>query len=103
MAKLQNYINDECYHFLHLQPLLRCLLTPYYRLFEGLDHCITAPITRRDSLTDMNEFRYSRSMTEKKSIPRHDLKLDRLSDREKVYNKNLMHVTSFSAPAYSRA
>ncbi|KAK9219945.1 hypothetical protein WN943_008592 [Citrus x changshan-huyou] len=49
----------------------------------SLDHCITAPITRRDSLTDMNEFRYSRSMTEKKSMPRHDLKLDRLSDREK--------------------
>ncbi|KAL9449586.1 hypothetical protein AB3S75_011497 [Citrus x aurantiifolia] len=49
----------------------------------SLDHCITAPITRRDSLTDMNEFRYSRSMTEKKSMPRHDLKLDRLSEREK--------------------
>lgn len=49
----------------------------------SLDHCITAPITRRDSLTDMNEFRYSRSLTEKKPMPRHDLKLDRLSDREK--------------------
>lgn len=49
----------------------------------SLDHCITAPITRRDSLTDMNEFRYSRSMTEKKSMLRHDLKLDRLSEREK--------------------
>lgn len=49
----------------------------------SLDHCITAPITRRDSLTDMNEFRYSRSLTEKKPMPRHDLKLDRLSEREK--------------------
>ncbi|XP_044475534.1 sterol 3-beta-glucosyltransferase UGT80B1-like isoform X2 [Mangifera indica] len=51
---------------------------------RGLDHCTTAPITSRDNpLVDDDEIIYSRSLTEKKTVPRHDLKLDRLSEREK--------------------
>ncbi|XP_021284049.1 sterol 3-beta-glucosyltransferase UGT80B1 isoform X2 [Herrania umbratica] len=50
---------------------------------RGLDHCITAPVgTHRNLLIDDSEITLSRSMTEKKT-PRHDLKLDRLSEREK--------------------
>ncbi|XWS15274.1 hypothetical protein CRYUN_Cryun35bG0081300 [Craigia yunnanensis] len=50
---------------------------------RGLDHCITAPVgAHRNLLIDDNEISFSRSMTEKKT-PRHDLKIDRLSEREK--------------------
>ncbi|EOY16746.1 UDP-Glycosyltransferase superfamily protein isoform 1 [Theobroma cacao] len=50
---------------------------------KGLDHCITAPVgTPRNLLIDDNEITFSRSMTEKKT-PRHDLKIDRLSETEK--------------------
>ncbi|KAH7525113.1 hypothetical protein FEM48_Zijuj06G0190700 [Ziziphus jujuba var. spinosa] len=49
-----------------------------------LDHCITAPVgTHRGLLIDDYGITFSRSMTEKKEIPRRDLKLDRLSEREK--------------------
>ncbi|XVF39067.1 hypothetical protein PTKIN_Ptkin01aG0006000 [Pterospermum kingtungense] len=49
----------------------------------GLDHCTTAPIgDQGNPLIDDNEISFSRSMTEKKT-PRHDLKIDRLSEREK--------------------
>lgn len=52
---------------------------------EGLDHCITAPAgTHKNLLIDGNEIGLFRSMTEKKEGPRHDLKLDRLSERAKV-------------------
>lgn len=34
------------------------------------------------------EIAFSRSMTERRETPRHDLKLDRLSDREKVKIQN---------------
>ncbi|KAL5776625.1 hypothetical protein ACOSP7_009551 [Xanthoceras sorbifolium] len=51
---------------------------------RSLDHCPSAPVTtRRNSLVDDGEIRYSRSMTDKKKIPRHDLKLDRLTESEK--------------------
>ncbi|KAJ0085260.1 hypothetical protein Patl1_08060 [Pistacia atlantica] len=61
---------------------------------RGMDHCTTAPITAyNNSLNDDDEIIYSRSMTEKKNVPRHDLKLDRLSEREKV--QNYLHLTSF--------
>ncbi|GKB72901.1 sterol 3-beta-glucosyltransferase UGT80B1, partial [Tanacetum coccineum] len=62
---------------------------------RALDHSITAPATVRrnlfpdnkDSFPDNKEAAYSRSMTEKwwtrSWIPRHELKLDRLSEREK--------------------
>ncbi|XVE55141.1 hypothetical protein DITRI_Ditri03aG0136700 [Diplodiscus trichospermus] len=54
---------------------------------RGLDHCITAPVgAHRNLLIDDNEISFSRSRTEKKT-PRHDLKIDRLSEREK---KNLI-------------
>ena len=54
---------------------------------EGLDHCITAPVgAHRNLLIDDIEISFSRSMTEKKT-PRHDLKIDRLSEREKVDNR----------------
>lgn len=62
---------------------------------RALDHSITAPATVRrnlfpdnkDPVPDNKEAAYSRSMTEKwwsrSWIPRHELKLDRLSEREK--------------------
>ncbi|GMI82989.1 TRANSPARENT TESTA 15, transparent testa glabrous 15 [Hibiscus trionum] len=54
---------------------------------RGLDHCINAPIGAHENLLiDANEIKLSRSMTEKKAS-RHDLKIDRLSEREK---KNLI-------------
>jgi sterol 3beta-glucosyltransferase len=60
-------------------------------ILEGLDYCITAPISiNRNLLIDDNEVSFSRSMTEKKEAPRHDIKLDRLSEREKVENR-IMH------------
>jgi sterol 3beta-glucosyltransferase len=60
-------------------------------ILEGLDHCITAPISiNRNLLIDDHEVSFSRSMMEKKEVPRHDLKLDRLSEREKVENR-IMH------------
>lgn len=61
---------------------------------EGLDHCSSAPVsTRRNSLVDEEEIRFSRSLTDRTKIPRPELKLDRLSESEKVrdyvYERNL--------------
>ncbi|XP_030952221.1 sterol 3-beta-glucosyltransferase UGT80B1 isoform X3 [Quercus lobata] len=51
---------------------------------RGLDHCITAPVgIHRSLLFDDHGILFTRSMTEKKEAPRHDIKLDRLSEREK--------------------
>lgn len=51
---------------------------------RGLDHCITAPAgSHRTLLMDSEDITFSRSMTEKKEALRHDLRLDRLSEREK--------------------
>ncbi|GLU16516.1 hypothetical protein SLE2022_329470 [Rubroshorea leprosula] len=51
---------------------------------RGLDHCITAPIgSSRSLLVDDNEITFSKSMTEKRTTPKHDLELDKLSEREK--------------------
>lgn len=56
-------------------------------VLEGLDHCISSPITAyNNSLIDDDGIVYSGSKTEKKMVPWHDLKLDRLSEREKVQN-----------------
>ncbi|KAK3027792.1 hypothetical protein RJ639_042237, partial [Escallonia herrerae] len=50
---------------------------------EGLGHCITAPAgTHKNLFLESHEIAMSRSMTEKREGPRHDL-LDRLSEREK--------------------
>ncbi|KAK6938269.1 hypothetical protein RJ641_031777 [Dillenia turbinata] len=50
----------------------------------GLEHCPTAPIGAHRSFSlDSQEVIFSRSKTEKKETPRHDLKLDRLSERER--------------------
>ncbi|XP_044511996.1 sterol 3-beta-glucosyltransferase UGT80B1-like isoform X2 [Mangifera indica] len=50
----------------------------------GLDHCISSPITAyNNSLIDDDGILYSGSMTKKKMVPWHHLKLDRLSEREK--------------------
>lgn len=50
-----------------------------------MDHWITAPIgTPKNFVIDDHEVRFSRSMTERRESRRHDLKLDRLSEREKV-------------------
>lgn len=57
-------------------------------ILEGLDHCITAPVgIHRNLLFDDHGISFTRSMTEKKEAPRHDFKLDRLSEREKVDNR----------------
>ncbi|KAK8580171.1 hypothetical protein V6N13_143296 [Hibiscus sabdariffa] len=54
---------------------------------RGLDHCITAPVGAHENLLiDANEIKPSRSTTEKKAS-RHDLKIDRLSEREKVIER----------------
>ncbi|XP_050269380.1 sterol 3-beta-glucosyltransferase UGT80B1 isoform X2 [Quercus robur] len=51
---------------------------------RGLDHCITAPVgINRSLLFDDHGISFTRSMIEKKEAPRHDIKLDRLSEREK--------------------
>ncbi|KAK8692151.1 hypothetical protein V6N13_075629 [Hibiscus sabdariffa] len=54
---------------------------------RGLDHCITTPVGAHENLLiDANEIKPSSSMTEKKAS-RHDLKIDRLSQREKVIER----------------
>lgn len=54
-------------------------------LFEGLGHSITTPVrNHRNHFFESHGVAISRSMTEKKDMPRHDLKLDRLTEREKV-------------------
>lgn len=54
---------------------------------RGLDHCTSAPLAaQRHQLIDDNEIAFSRSMTEKKNS-RHDLKIDRLSEHEKVIER----------------
>lgn len=54
-------------------------------VLAGLDHCSTAPVRIDKSfLVDDHAVTFSRSMTEKKEVLRHDIKLDRLSEREKV-------------------
>lgn len=59
-------------------------LNDSFSLRRGLDHCITAPAgIHKNLLIDGNEIGLFRSMTEKKEGPRHDLKLDRLSERAK--------------------
>uniref|UniRef100_A0A5B7ACA7 Putative sterol 3-beta-glucosyltransferase UGT80B1 isoform X1 n=1 Tax=Davidia involucrata TaxID=16924 RepID=A0A5B7ACA7_DAVIN len=51
---------------------------------RGLDHCDTAPVgTHKNLFLESHEIGFYRSMTEKRENPRHDLKLDRLSEREK--------------------
>ncbi|KAF6163387.1 hypothetical protein GIB67_029236 [Kingdonia uniflora] len=48
-----------------------------------LEHCNTAPVrTHNDLRTESHEVKFSRSKTEKET-PKHELKLDKLSDREK--------------------
>lgn len=63
-------------------------------VLEGLDYCETAPVgLYSDMLVDENEIKHSRSLTEKASPASHNLKLDRLSEREKVGNQTLMYPT----------
>ncbi|XP_027365172.1 sterol 3-beta-glucosyltransferase UGT80B1-like [Abrus precatorius] len=51
---------------------------------RGLEHCITAPIgTDSNPLVADDEILRSRSMTEKRGFPRHDIILDRLSEHKK--------------------
>lgn len=60
----------------------------------GLDHCITVPVeSRRNLFREGIESGLSRSMTENKGSPMHDLKLDKLSKRdEQILIKNLIKV-----------
>lgn len=60
----------------------------------GLDHCITVPVeSRRNLFVEGIESGLSRSMTENKGSPMHDLKLDKLSKRdEQILIKNLIKV-----------
>ncbi|KAK9134446.1 hypothetical protein Syun_013776 [Stephania yunnanensis] len=51
---------------------------------RGLEHCNTAPVHgAEDLLIVSHEATLSRSKTEKRETPKHEFKLDRLSDREK--------------------
>lgn len=51
---------------------------------RGLDHCVTTPaIARRNLLIDNGVIPFTRSLTEKKEPPRHDILLDKLSEIEK--------------------
>nr|GLL39522.1 sterol 3-beta-glucosyltransferase UGT80B1-like [Ipomoea trifida] len=51
---------------------------------KGLGHSITAPASaHRNLILEGQEVVFSRSMTDKKITPRHELRLDRLSEREK--------------------
>lgn len=52
---------------------------------EALDHCITAPV-QRNLFLENEDLAFSRSMTEKRAMgsPLSTLKLDRLTEREKV-------------------
>ncbi|OVA01454.1 UDP-glucuronosyl/UDP-glucosyltransferase [Macleaya cordata] len=51
---------------------------------RGLEHCNTAPVRPHNHmLIDSQEVTLYRSKTEKRDAPKHDLKLDKLSDREK--------------------
>nr|GME04750.1 sterol 3-beta-glucosyltransferase UGT80B1 isoform X1 [Ipomoea batatas] len=50
----------------------------------GLRHCVTAPVSRnRSFILEEEEIEFSRSMFEKRNKPRHDLRLDRLSEHDK--------------------
>lgn len=50
-----------------------------------MDHWITAPIgTPKNLLIDEHEIKFARSLTERRESRRHDLMLDRLSERDKV-------------------
>ncbi|VFQ80150.1 unnamed protein product [Cuscuta campestris] len=53
----------------------------------GLRYCVTAPVSRHKSFSlkgeDIGSSRESRSMIERRNAKRHDLRLDRLSEREK--------------------
>ncbi|XP_019154904.1 PREDICTED: sterol 3-beta-glucosyltransferase UGT80B1-like [Ipomoea nil] len=54
------------------------------RARRGLGHSITAPASaHRNLVLEGQEGVFSRSMTDKKITPRHELRLDRLSEREK--------------------
>lgn len=54
------------------------------RARRGLEHCITAPVTTHRSLfLEGQDMSFSRSLTERRDSPRHNLILDRLSEREK--------------------
>ncbi|KAA8537907.1 hypothetical protein F0562_027513 [Nyssa sinensis] len=68
---------------LEISQLKQSSITPP-RTRRGLDHCITAPVgTHKNLFLESPEIGFSRSMIEKREIPKHDLKLDRLSEREK--------------------
>nr|GMD54242.1 sterol 3-beta-glucosyltransferase ugt80b1 [Ipomoea batatas] len=54
------------------------------RARRGLGHSITAPASaHRNLILEGQEVVFSRSMTDKKITPMHELRLDRLSEREK--------------------
>ncbi|WMV26761.1 hypothetical protein MTR67_020146 [Solanum verrucosum] len=51
---------------------------------RGLEHCITAPVTIGGGLfPEGQDMAFSRSLTERRVSPRHNLLLDRLSERGK--------------------
>lgn len=59
-------------------------ISPSRRPWRGVGHCITAPVgTHQNHFLESHGIAISRSITEKRDIPRHELKLDRLTDRAK--------------------
>ncbi|KAJ1424984.1 UDP-glucuronosyl/UDP-glucosyltransferase [Sesbania bispinosa] len=71
---------------------------------RGLGHCITAPIgTERNPLIADDEIMLSRSMTEKRGHPRHDLILDRLSEHEREYGHHVRLATHTNFKAFVKS
>ncbi|KAA8546575.1 hypothetical protein F0562_002686 [Nyssa sinensis] len=84
---------------------------PSPRTRRGLDHCATVPVGAHKNLfLESHEIGFPRSMTERRETPRHDLKLDRLSEREKqklianlvkIQNDGTVEVDLATAPVAS--
>ena len=90
---LSTLIFDTC-----INDFFKCLLDDlwFVLLCAGLEHCKTAPISNAyDNVPiESHELALLRSKTEKKETPKHDLRLDRLPEHEKVM-WSLKHVDMY--------
>ncbi|XP_025886570.1 sterol 3-beta-glucosyltransferase UGT80B1 isoform X2 [Solanum lycopersicum] len=61
---------------------------------RGLEHCITAPVTIGGGLfPEGQDMAFSRSLTERRVSPRHNVILDRLSERGKAFGHHVRLAT----------
>lgn len=82
--QVDNHLKNYVKHSSTLAVSRDWSISPSRRPRRGLGHSITTPVTtHRNHFFESHGVAISRSMTEKKDVPRHDLKLDRLSEREK--------------------